>query len=103
VGVLDDLRQRGPPRCAEALEAGELRLGRGARRPGRVDQRTAVRGDRPGRTLRWRAARSGGLRRLRPQARRVRVEPQDDLGLAPGDDVRQAIGEVRPQWRLGVL
>jgi hypothetical protein len=101
--VIDHLGQRRPSGRTEALEAGELRLGGDARRAGRVDERAAVCDDRTGRPLGRRPARPGGLRRLGPQARRVRVESQDDLGLAPGDDVRQPVGEMRPGRRLSVV
>ena len=39
--------------------------------------------------------------RLRPEAGRVGIEPQDDLGLAPGDDLREPVGERRPDRGLG--
>jgi hypothetical protein len=100
--VFDDLDQRRPPGRAEALEACELRLGRGARGPGRVDQRPAVGHHRAGRTLGGRPLSGCGVHRERPQPRGVRVEPQDNLGLAPGDDGCQPVGKARPGRRLGV-
>ena len=52
------------------------------------------------------AARSAGVppvghrsQRLRPQARGVGIEPEDDLRLAVGDHRGQAVGEVRPRRR----
>jgi hypothetical protein len=51
VGVLDDARERVPAVGAEALEAGELRLGRDAGGTRRVDGRRAVRRDRDGGAL----------------------------------------------------
>jgi hypothetical protein len=98
-----DALQRRPPRRAEALEAGGLRLGGDARGPRRVDQGTAVRRDRCGRPLGGRAAVGRRAQRLRPQPRRVRVESQDDLGLAVGNGVGQAVGELRPRRRRGGL
>jgi hypothetical protein len=49
--VLDDARERVPAVGAEALEAGELRLGRDAGGTRRVDGRRAVRRDRDGGAL----------------------------------------------------
>ena len=104
-GVLDDLGQRSPSRRAQALEARELRLRRAAGGPGRVDERAAVGRHRPGRALGGRPVGGRVLQRIRPEARRIRVEPQDDLGLAPGDDLarggpRNAVGAPRRPVRM---
>jgi hypothetical protein len=97
--VFDDLGERGPTGRAEPLEAGELRLGRDARGARGVDQRAAVRGDRAGRARSGRPVGGCGAERLRPESRRVGIEAQDDLGLAPGDRVGEPVGDVRPGGR----
>src|SRR5689334_14189116 len=75
------LRERLPPGCAERLEARDLRLDRDAGGPGGVDDGAAVGGDvAPG---------------IRPEPGRIRVQPQDDLGLALGDARRQPVAERR--------
>ena len=81
-GVLDGRSERVPARHAEALEACDLGLDRDARGARRVDHRAAVGGD----------VGAG----LRPELRRVGIEPQDDLGLAAGDEARQPVAEGRP-------
>ena len=99
-GVLDDrlasAAQPGAPRRSKHASCG---LTAHARGPGRVDQRAAVRDHRRGRALGGRPVGGHVSQRLRPQPRRVGVEPQDDLGLAPGDDLRQPVAEMRPERR----
>ena len=100
--VGDDVRERGPPGCAQALEAGDLRLDGHARGPGGVDDRAAVRGDRDARTLRGAAsgpARAGRAGRRGPQPHRVGVQAEDDLGLTAIDEHGQTVREGRPPGR----
>jgi hypothetical protein len=93
--VVDRLLQRAPAGRAEALEAGELRLDGDAGGARRVDGRRAVRGDRSGGALGRRSVRGRRRRGLPPQPSGVRVEPQDDLGLALGNQGLQPVCEVR--------
>jgi hypothetical protein len=54
-----------------------------------------MRRDRRGRALgRW-TTRRRGVKRLRPQARRIWIEAEDDLRLAPGDERGEPVAEGR--------
>jgi hypothetical protein len=95
VRVLDRRLERFPAGSAEALEAGELRLDGDAGRARGVDRRGAVGADGGGGALSGCAGRFRGRGGLGPQAARVGVEPQDDLGLALRDEGTQPVAEVR--------
>ena len=95
----DDRLERPPARPAEALEAGELRLGGDAGGAGRRDQRQAVLGDRVGRGLGGSARRP----RARPQRGRIGVEPEADLAAALVDERREPVGERLAQGALAAL
>jgi hypothetical protein len=99
--------QDAPAGRAEALEARDLRLdGDGGRRHG-VDDRAAVVEDRDGgRGGRARVLVGDGVRPLGglgPEAVRIGVEAQDDLGLAVGDRGGQPVGEVAGRLTAGEL
>jgi hypothetical protein len=103
VDVLDDELEGTPAGGAEALEAGELRLDRDARRAGGVDGERAVRRDRDGGALGRGPVRGRRRLGLRPQTCGVGVEPQDDLGLALRDEGVQPVGEVQTGRGPGLL
>jgi hypothetical protein len=88
--------ERRPARCAEALEAGELRLDRDAGRPGAVDQRPAVSGD-GARGDFGRRALDRGPEILPGQLRRVGVETEADLAAALFDERRQPVRKRSPR------
>ena len=92
--------ERSPARRAEPLEAGELRLDRDAGLAGGGDHRAAVRRDCGGRLLGGAALARGTRRGGGPEPRRVGIEPEDDLRLAPLDEARQPVREARPGRRL---
>ena len=80
------LRERGPSGRAQPLEAGELELDAHAGLPHRVDRGAAVPRDRGGGGV--------GPACLRPQRRRVGVEPEQHLAAALLDPRRQAVREA---------
>jgi hypothetical protein len=101
--VVDRVLERAPAGRAEALEAGELGLDRDARGTRGVDRRRAVRGDRGGGALGRRSVRGRRRRGLWPQPSGVRIEPQDDLGLALGNQGLQPVCEMRTGRSPSVL
>jgi hypothetical protein len=103
VRVLDGGLQRRPPGGAEALEARQLRLDDDARRSGCVDDGGAMRGDRRGGALRRRAVRGRRRGGLRPQAGRVGIQSEDDLGLALRDEGSQPVCEMPTGRDPGML
>ena len=93
-GRCADLFEGEPAGGAEALEAGELRLDRDARRAGPVDQVAAVLGDRDGRQLSGRRLGIAGARPLPGQLGRIGVEAEADLAAALFDERRKPIGKA---------
>ncbi len=94
---VDHTLKRAPAGPTEALEAGELRLDRDARRPGRLDQRTAVRENGVGGGL---GGRTFALPRPPLEPVRIRIEPETDLAAALLDERRQPVGKCGAQSRL---
>src|SRR4051794_14858594 len=101
---LADVDQRLPARCAEPLEAGELRLHRDASGARRVDQRSALLEHRGrgtigavGQVRPWRTSirRVALTRALAPQLCRVRIEPQAHLAPALLDERPEPVSERR--------
>jgi hypothetical protein len=61
-----------------------------------------VSGDGGGGTLGGVSVRRRLGQRLRPEALRIGVEPEDDLGAALRDEVGQPVAEMRAGWTLPV-
>ncbi len=89
----DDVAERRDAGCAEALEAGELRLDGDTCRPGSGDQRKAVCAHGARSALGRRPFAGEGRLSHRPEAQRIGVEAEHDLGLAPRDERCEAVGK----------